>query len=69
MSHPYTDEFGRPLTAVQAAMRMRNKAELYTGAVQRAGLKPQSITVHQAAEAVLREKAVNGNAPVEQGGE
>lgn len=38
MSHPYTDEFGYPLTSTQALVRIRSKQPMHTEAVKLAGL-------------------------------
>jgi hypothetical protein len=51
MSHPYTDAYGFPLTAVETLRRMRARRPLHTGAVMTAGPRVAApVTVHAVAD-------------------
>lgn len=52
MSHPYTDQYGYPLSSTATLLRMRRRLPIFTGAQVSAvpGLRP--LTIHQAAEMV-----------------
>lgn len=54
--HAFTDEFGYPLSSLQALQRRRRKVPLRTGASQRAAFGEVPASVHQLAEAAEAEK-------------
>lgn len=58
--HGYTDEFGYPLSSLQALQRRRRRAPLHTGAVERAGNVPMPATVHQLSEIQEEKNDVRG---------